>query len=167
MSRQCAGRAHQCEIIADGRVKPNSKKAGENECDVTGRSEISTPGESSSIFCGPPQSLGFADGFLILGLRVAVVDDAATGLNIQFLVLQHGGPQGNAEVHLAVAGEIAYAAPVDAALSGSSSSMISIARTWGAPVTVPAGIPASRAERASWPSAISPTTLETMCMTWL
>ena len=45
--------------------------------------------------------------------------------------------------------------------------MICIARTFGAPETVPAGKPASIASITSWPAARRPLTLETMCMTWL
>ena len=45
--------------------------------------------------------------------------------------------------------------------------MISIARTLGAPETVPAGNVASSASNASLPGASVPVTLLTMCMTWL
>ena len=51
---------------------------------------------------------------------------------------------------------------------GSSSSMISIARTFGAPVSVPAGKPATSASIASKPSAQPcPARRDMMCMTWL
>ena len=42
-----------------------------------------------------------------------------------------------------------------------------IARTFGAPETVPAGKPAASAVTASTPSRNSPSTLETICITWL
>ena len=44
--------------------------------------------------------------------------------------------------------------------------MISIARTFGAPDRVPAGNVAARASNPVRPGARSPTTVETMCMTW-
>jgi hypothetical protein len=43
--------------------------------------------------------------------------------------------------------------------------MICIARTLGAPVTVPAGKLALNTSSASTPGAQRPSTLETMCMT--
>src|SRR5205807_7539160 len=48
---------------------------------------------------------------------------------------------------------------------GSSSAMICIARTLGAPVTEPPGNAARRRSRASYPDASSPTTVETRCCT--
>ena len=45
--------------------------------------------------------------------------------------------------------------------------MISIARTLGAPLSVPAGKVATSASKALWSSRSSPTTVDTMCMTWL
>ena len=45
--------------------------------------------------------------------------------------------------------------------------MISIARTFGAPDSVPAGKPAISASSASSPSRSLPSTLEEMCITWL
>ena len=45
--------------------------------------------------------------------------------------------------------------------------MISIARTFGAPDSVPAGKPPARASRASSPSRNLPSTLDDMCITWL
>jgi len=51
--------------------------------------------------------------------------------------------------------------------SSSSSSMISMARTLGAPDTVPAGNPAISASTASWSAASLPSTFDTMCITWL
>src|SRR5882672_1294776 len=50
-------------------------------------------------------------------------------------------------------------------LSGSSSSIISIARTFGAPLTVPAGNAARRTSTLSSPSRSLPSTLDTMCIT--
>ena len=44
--------------------------------------------------------------------------------------------------------------------------MICIARTFGAPDTVPAGNVARSRSTASRPGAIWPKTRETMCMTW-
>src|SRR5260370_4743824 len=44
------------------------------------------------------------DGFLELGAGIAVVDDAAAGLDIGLLALDHQGPQCDAGSH--VAGEI-------------------------------------------------------------
>jgi hypothetical protein len=45
--------------------------------------------------------------------------------------------------------------------------MICIARTFGAPDSVPAGKPAISASSASRSGRSRPTTFETMCMTWL
>ena len=45
--------------------------------------------------------------------------------------------------------------------------MISIARTFGAPDTVPAGKVATSASNGVYRAARSPTTVETMCITWL
>jgi hypothetical protein len=50
-------------------------------------------------------------------------------------------------------------------LTGSSSSMISIALTFGAPDTVPAGKVARSTARASSPSRSLASTLDTMCIT--
>ena len=65
-------------------------------------------------------------------------------------VLEHGGTDGDGQVHVAVETEIADGAGVDAALGRSSSSMISIARTLGAPVTRAGreGRPSTRRGRA-------------------
>ena len=51
-------------------------------------------------------------------------------------------------------------------LTGSSSSIISMARILGAPLTVPAGKVARSRSMALIPGCRSPITLETMCMTW-
>ncbi len=51
-------------------------------------------------------------------------------------------------------------------LDGSSSSIISMALTFGAPVTVPAGNDASNASKEFRPSFNSPFTFEIMCCTW-
>ena len=51
-------------------------------------------------------------------------------------------------------------------LLGSTSSMISIARTLGAPESVPAGKVAARMSMLVTPSFRRPSTLETMCITW-
>ena len=45
--------------------------------------------------------------------------------------------------------------------------MICIARTFGAPETVPAGKQARRASNAFFPSANRPLTFVVMCITWL
>jgi hypothetical protein len=45
--------------------------------------------------------------------------------------------------------------------------MIWQARTLGAPETVPAGNPANSASSASFDGSRRPTTLLTMCITWL
>ena len=45
--------------------------------------------------------------------------------------------------------------------------MISIVRTFGAPETVPAGKPAISASTSSRSARSRPSTLETMCITWL
>ncbi len=45
--------------------------------------------------------------------------------------------------------------------------MISIARTFGAPDSVPAGNPPTSASSASSPSRSLPSTLEEICITWL
>jgi hypothetical protein len=45
--------------------------------------------------------------------------------------------------------------------------MISIARTLGAPLTVPAGKPPISASSASLSGRMRPSTLDTMCITWL
>jgi hypothetical protein len=50
---------------------------------------------------------------------------------------------------------------------GSSSSMICIARTFGAPESVPAGSTERSASMAPTSARSVPETEETMCMTWL
>jgi hypothetical protein len=50
-------------------------------------------------------------------------------------------------------------------LTGSSSSMISMARILGAPLTVPAGKVARSTSMALMPAFRCPVTLETMCIT--
>lgn len=45
--------------------------------------------------------------------------------------------------------------------------MISMARTFGAPDSVPAGKQAASTSSASWSSRSRPTTVDSMCMTWL
>ena len=45
--------------------------------------------------------------------------------------------------------------------------MISMARGFGAPESVPAGKVAVSTSNAVSPSATVPTTVDTMCMTWL
>ena len=45
--------------------------------------------------------------------------------------------------------------------------MICIARTFGAPLTVPTGSVARRASKAVLPAASLPVTLLLMCITWL
>ena len=45
--------------------------------------------------------------------------------------------------------------------------MISMARTFGAPTSVPAGNVAANKSKASWPGASRPFTPLTMCMMWL
>ena len=51
--------------------------------------------------------------------------------------------------------------------TGSSSSMISIARTFGAPLTVPAGRVARKTSIAVLPGTSAPLTCDVRCMTWL
>ncbi len=50
--------------------------------------------------------------------------------------------------------------------TGSSSSMISMARIFGAPDSVPTGSVARSTSMAVLPSASRPTTLLEMCITW-
>ena len=64
------------------------------------------------------QRLGLVDALLELGLGVAVVDDAAAGLDVEGAVLHHRGAERDADVHVAAGGEVADAAAVDAALLG-------------------------------------------------
>ena len=65
---------------------------------------------------GVQQRSGLGDRLLELGLGVAVVDDAAAGLDVERAVLDHPGPERDAGVHLAGGGKIADRARVDAAL---------------------------------------------------
>ena len=58
-------------------------------------------------------------------------------------------------------------ATLAAPLVRAASSMSSMARTFGAPVRVPAGKHAATASSACLPSARSPETVDTRCMTWL
>ena len=60
-----------------------------------------------------------------------------------------------------------YSASIRPRGPSSSSLMISMARTLGAPVTVPAGKPAISASSALLSGRIRPSTFDTMCMTWL
>ena len=75
---------------------------------------------------------------LALGHRVR--DDSRARLHRRHAVGDDARADRDREVHpLAAGGDVADRAGVRAARSGSSSSMISIARTFGAPVIVPAG----------------------------
>ena len=89
----------------------------------------------------------------------------AAGLDVGHAVLEHQRADGDGRFQVAVAVEEADRAGVGPALVGSSSAMISIARIFGAPVTVPAGKHARSASIGRRPSRSWPTTFETMCMT--
>ena len=76
------------------------------------------------------------------------------------------GADGDAGVHRAVVREVAdRARRTGRAGWRSSSSMISMARIFGAPLTVPAGKVARTRSKASTPGRSRPSTCETMCMT--
>ena len=61
------------------------------------------------------------------------------GLHVELTILNHCSSNRNRGVHVAVPRQIANGTAEDAAFSGSSSSMISRARTLGAPLKVPTG----------------------------
>src|SRR3954454_19463752 len=73
-------------------------------------------GKAPRFFRGAEQRLGLIDAFLLLGLRVAVGDDARTRLHVHHAVLHQSGAQDDAGVHRAIGGEIADAAGVEPAL---------------------------------------------------
>jgi hypothetical protein len=131
------------------------------------RSAVAAAGEQAGILGRAAQRVGFVDGFLILCLGVAVIDHAAAGLDIERLVLQHRGAQCDAEIHLAIGGKIADTAAIDAALFRLQLVDDLHRPHLGRARDGAAGSPASSADSASSPSRISPTTFETMCMTWL
>ena len=54
----------------------------------------------------------------ILRLCVAVIDDAATGLNIQGFILDNGRAQRDAHVHVAACAKVANTAAVQPAFLG-------------------------------------------------
>ena len=129
---------------------------------------VGVPAKPARFFGSAEQSPRLVDAFLLLGGGIAIRDDAGAGLHVHGAVLDQRGAQGDAGVHVAVGVEITDARR-HRCRGGRvpSSSMICIARTFGAPETVPAGKPATRASSASYFGSSSPSTLETMCMTWL
>ena len=58
------------------------------------------------------------DGLHIFGFGIAVVDHAATCLNIEGLILDHGCPQRDAHIHVPPGAEIADTAAIKATLFG-------------------------------------------------
>lgn len=46
------------------------------------RSAVAVPGKASGICRRAPDGVGFVNGFLILGLRIAVIDNSAPSLDI-------------------------------------------------------------------------------------
>jgi hypothetical protein len=93
-------------------------------------------------------ALRFVEAFLVFELGDGVGDDAGAGLDVALAADGEHGADGDAGVE--VAGEVGVedCAAVGAAAVGSSSSMISMARTLGAPESVPAGKQARRASTA-------------------
>src|SRR5262245_15682172 len=62
------------------------------------------------------QRLGLVLAFELFGLRITVGDDAGSSLHVDHAVLDEGGAQHNAAIHLAVGGKVADATAVGAAL---------------------------------------------------
>ena len=79
----------------------------------------SQAGKTHGLIGGAEQGLGLVDAFLMLVFGNAVGDDAGAGLDIHLAVLDDGGAQHDAGVHVAIGGEIADAAGIDAALARS------------------------------------------------
>jgi hypothetical protein len=109
---------------------------------------------------GGEQGAGLVLAFALFGRRVAVGDDAGAGLDMHHAVLEHGGAQHDAAIDRAIGREIADAAGIGAARFGFEFGDDPQARTLGAPLTVPAGKPASRASTesarlvSSWPTTL-------------
>src|SRR5579875_727852 len=71
-------------------------------------------GEADGLFGGADEGARLVARLLVLGLGIAVGDDAAAGLDEHRAVLHHRGAQGDAGIHGAVRGEIADSTPIDA-----------------------------------------------------
>src|SRR5262249_4661738 len=71
------------------------------------------PGEAHGFLGGTDQRPCLIDRLLVLGLGIAVGDDAAPSLDDHHAVLDHRGAQRDAIVHAAIAGEIADRARID------------------------------------------------------
>ena len=125
-------------------------------------------GEADGLLGGADQGARLVAALLVLGLGVAVGDHAAARLDVHAPVLDQRGPQRDAGVHRAVGGEVADGTGVEAAPLG-----LQLVDDLHRPDL---GRAADRAGREARPSArparrsrggSPPSTLETMCMTWL
>src|SRR6202044_2802630 len=74
----------------------------------------STGGVANGLLRGSHERLGLVDRLLVLGLGLAVGDDAAAGLDVHDAVLDDGCPEHDAGVHGPVGGEIAHRASIGA-----------------------------------------------------
>src|SRR5215471_14915376 len=72
--------------------------------------------ETSRFFSSAEQRLGLVDAFLLLERGIGVGDNAGPGLHVHDAVLDQGGAQHDAGVHLAGGREIADRTGIDAAL---------------------------------------------------
>ncbi len=77
--------------------------------------------------------------FLVLSLGLAISHDAASGLDIHLTVLHHHGSERDAGIDVATVVDVSDRTAYGPRRVGSSSSITCIARTFGAPLTVPAG----------------------------
>ena len=104
------------------------------------------------------QRLGLVVTLEVLEPGLAVGDDAGSGLDRRPTVAVHDHrADGDGGVDVAREVDVADDTGVRPSLTGSSSSMISIARTFGAPETVPAGRVALNTSIGSALSANVPT----------
>src|SRR3970040_1843519 len=78
-------------------------------------STYSVSREIRGFLGGAGQRAPLFAAFLVLALGGRIRDHAAAGLDINLAILEDGGPERDAGVHLAVGAEIADAAGVDAA----------------------------------------------------
>lgn len=96
-------------------------------------------------------------------MGIGVGDDPRPRLDDGQVAFHDDAPDGDGKVGGAVDGEVADPAAVYPPLLPSKSSMISIARSLGAPERVPAGKIARAASKESHPSRSVPRTVVSMC----
>src|SRR5262249_61850618 len=105
----------RCSRCGNGRgVRP--MRAGATDEAQLPVSALDQLGETYGFFGGFEQRLGLEAALVLLGLRVAVGDNACAGLHVNAAVLDQCGAQHDATVPLSVSGEVADAPRVRAPL---------------------------------------------------